>query len=82
MEERDRIRYETLFFCQKLDDGFLSGMYIVYTLCICVLEVMDVYEKVFDSLVDWQYEFNLYTFFVSCKFLLLIFQATMQELYL
>lgn len=52
MEERDRIRYETLFFCQKLDDGFLSGMYIVYTLCICVLEVMDVYEKVFDSLVD------------------------------
>ncbi|XP_028404731.1 actin cytoskeleton-regulatory complex protein pan1-like isoform X2 [Dendronephthya gigantea] len=25
MEERDRIRYETLFYCQKLDDGYLSG---------------------------------------------------------
>ncbi|CAB4031203.1 Leucine-rich repeat flightless-interacting 2, partial [Paramuricea clavata] len=25
MEERNRIRYETLFYCQKLEDGFLSG---------------------------------------------------------
>jgi hypothetical protein len=51
MEERNRIRYETLFYCQKLEDGFLSGMSFLRDICTKVLDDF-VYGKSFISLIN------------------------------